>query len=400
MDNLSPERKFYMDSIAVALLIGVNFLNLVITRLGFPGLLSPIIFFSATLCIVSIFIFRKGKIIANHRLGITLGIIVIYYVASCFIPKKTNIEPVEFIAFCIIPLLIGSIAIIDYELVLKILMLFLCTGIPVFTAVFAKANHSLQYDAMALSTSYGTAPVIISGIVHFIFYGKEKQSIFVKILYCISAVFLLYYIPNSYRGPLLSVVITFLLIWMSKGELRKSPKKFLCAIVLMAGAILIYVNFSYILIALKNITGRLGINVATIDKTLILGSDLSDGRIDLYSSALSNILESPIFGHGISTFPYYTGGIEYPHNFVLQFLFDGGIVLFFTLMLIVIPQYVRIFRNKYNQPKGKIPLIILLTGIEITRAFFSGNTWSILQFWLLLGVVLNNNDNLMYDTGD
>ena len=383
-----------IDSAVIALLISSQFLNYTLQKYGVTGILTPLIIGDGCLLLISTIIYRKGRLFINQPFIFLTAIISAFYAGSLLIPNKSTIAPVEFIAFCIIPLFIGAIAHPDYEQALKMIMWMLCFAVPAFSSFFAKANHSGRYDSMTLSTSYAVIPVIMAGIVHFLYY-RHKQKLWTKILYCVSFLFLAFFIPNSYRGPFVTVFITLIIIWISKGELRKSPRKLLLAIALIVLLVVVYYNLIRILYLLQSVFSRFGISVATIEKTLILSGDVFDGRTDLYASTVKLILESPIVGHGVSMYAHYVPGVDYPHNFILQLLFDGGIILFLSFFLSVAPCYSRVLRNKDYQPKGKVAVVLLLSGTEITRALLSGNIWRILQFWLLIGIVMNNNDRIL-----
>ena len=162
----------------------------------------------------------------------------------------------------------------------------------------------------------------------------------------------------------------------------------------------------------RSIFSQFGISVAFIEKTIMIEGDLSDGRSELYSSTFNLIMGSPVIGHGISTYSHYVPGVEYPHNFVLQFLFDGGIILLVIIFAIVVPMFIKSIKNRKadvsgetvlsllypgtgnmtDQMTGKLAVVLFLSGVEITRALLSGNIWRLIQFWLLIGIVMNEND--------
>ena len=389
MDNSMPSKGNTLDSIIVALMISVQYLNLVITRLGFSSMLSQLIIFDAVLLLISVFVKNRGKIILNRKLMVLVLVLLLYYGISRLIPNGSVSTPLEFCAFCIIPVLCGSLTNINYIRVFELLMGILCLGLPVIGSIFAKANHSIRYDAVALSTAYILAPMILSGVFHFVYFRKSNRTLF-GLLYLVSVVFFVLYIPNSYRGPLLSMFITLVILWIDKWELRNSPRKLIIAILLILTFVIIYYNLTAIMVLIRDVFGKRGIGIAAIDKSLILGSNLSDGRLDLYEITLRYIGESPIWGHGISTYIHYVPGVEYPHNFILQLLFDGGIILLFVFCIIVFPSISKIFRNRNFEPEGRVQLVLMLSGLQFTRAFFSGNIWELVQFWLLIGIIINN----------
>lgn len=63
----------------------------------------------------------------------------------------------------------------------------------------------------------------------------------------------------------------------------------------------------------------------------ISAQDISTGRVKLWLDALNAIMESPLLGHGAGTYrlnmhfgnPY---PVNHPHNFVIQFIYDWGVL--------------------------------------------------------------------------
>lgn len=392
MQNVALTRDRLIDSIVVAVTTSSQFINFVALKYGVEGVLTPLFVVNTALLLLSIIIRKDSRWMVNYPLMFLLLLIISFYVGSFFSYYKPTINTFDFLSFCIIPLLIGAIVRPDYELVLRLLMVVLCIAIPVFSAFFAKNNISINYNAIGLGSSYAVLPVILAGIVHYAFYRK-KQGFWVYVLYLISVVFFVYFIPNSYRGPLLSAFITLILVFVATDESRKIYKKLLIVGTLIAGVVFFFTNTISLIDFCQAILSKFDLSVAAIDKTIILSEDISDGRNDIYMITINLIQDSLLFGHGISSFSYFVRGIDYPHNFILQFLFDGGIVLFAGVCILVIPNFKKSFMNKENLPHGKIAILILLAGIEINRALFSGDVWRIIQFWLLIGLLLNNNDN-------
>ena len=62
-------------------------------------------------------------------------------------------------------------------------------------------------------------------------------------------------------------------------------------------------------------------NVIDKNMRMIAEGDMSNGRDYIEGIALHKIAESPIFGYGLDQFENNTGMV-YPHNFVLQMVFQ------------------------------------------------------------------------------
>ena len=67
---------------------------------------------------------------------------------------------------------------------------------------------------------------------------------------------------------------------------------------------------------------------------MIALNDISNGREPVYEAAIAGIKNAPLLGNGIEAFPAYTA-YSYPHNFILQLVYEGGI-LFCVIPVITI----------------------------------------------------------------
>ena len=79
-----------------------------------------------------------------------------------------------------------------------------------------------------------------------------------------------------------------------------------------------------ILVFINNFLAKFNISANFIEKSLRLMStgtnDLSNGRSEIYKFTIKGIIESPLFGHGISRIYYLSNSvINYPHNFCYKF---------------------------------------------------------------------------------
>lgn len=132
-----------------------------------------------------------------------------------------------------------------------------------------------------------------------------------------------------------------------------------------------------------------GLNFHFIDKTLNLSTegDLSNGRTGIYPLVFQEFLNRPIFGHGFDVFNE-TGLYEYPHNFLLQIIYDGGIVM---ILVMLVPTISRMLASFKQDNRNQLILLIFLLFISVPGASFSGDLWQLKNLWLLIGMLLCNN---------
>ena len=319
-------------------------------------------------------------------------ILASYGLTLMFCSEKTNLTVIDFIGMCFIPFLFGGILDFDGKTVIRWTMYTIIFAIPVFQQVFVKANAGTAYDAVSMGSSYALVPVIGASIVHFMLFRKES-TFFDKIVYIANIFFLFSFVQMSYRGPLvcLAVLVLFCAIYNISKE-GKTNKNIILISALLILVVLLLIYLDEILIFVYDFLAKRNIRIAFLDKTRFLVSagegDLVHGRTTIWKTALEGFFESPIFGHGLATFLYNTG-IVFPHNFILQFLYDGGLLLTIPLMSVIIAGIRKSIRDRKIH-SSRFSFVVFAGGIAFTRGLVSAETWRIILLWLLFGYFTNN----------
>ena len=133
---------------------------------------------------------------------------------------------------------------------------------------------------------------------------------------------------------------------------------------------------------LNNILLSFDIKLDFIQKTFRLKKDISNGRDEITQYVVENIFKSPLWGHGISVIRYNTNGvIDYPHNFILQLFYDGGILLAVPVLYFVIKM---LWHAIWGENNDKTILLVFFCLTCLPKMFFSTNMWENPSFWLLL----------------
>jgi len=85
-----------------------------------------------------------------------------------------------------------------------------------------------------------------------------------------------------------------------------------------------------------------GISLTTVDRLLLIVNTATGGaslneRSTFVEVAIKGFSEAPVLGNGLATFGTYQGlnPLVYPHNLVLEVLFEGGVLGFFLLAIAV-----------------------------------------------------------------
>ena len=132
-----------------------------------------------------------------------------------------------------------------------------------------------------------------------------------------------------------------------------------------------------------------GISLNFIDKIIFMeqSGDISNGRELLYANTINEILEKPFFGWGCDQF-YTHHDLNYPHNFILQILYDGGLLLFFIL---AIPLWYGLKRFWRSCSTDEYAVFVALLFSGLFGSLFSGNLWAGASLWLLFGSLLSKS---------
>lgn len=93
----------------------------------------------------------------------------------------------------------------------------------------------------------------------------------------------------------------------------------------------------------------------------------TSGRDIVYSRAIDNIKESPLFGYGL--FGYYRK-MGYPHNIILEVLIQGGIIYFSFFIAFSLILFIKI--RKHLKIDKELKLFAMLLLFSLVQLAFSG----------------------------
>lgn len=377
---------------AITILFSSQYISTILgIYLGSGDYFSLVMSVGVALGIISLILKRDVFIVKKDFFFLILLVLFYYFGTFLLYPGRTNVTIVDFIGMCLVPCFFGGMLQPHYKQVLKNTMYLMCFSLPVMNLLFAKGNNIYSsYDAITMGTSYAVLPVIMAGIVHFVFFRNESSRI-EKVLYIISFVYTFYFIKMSYRGALLALFVTIFFSWYFKTEKKNKNNVIIIVSILGILGAIAWFNFNTILVWVRNILDSLNIKIALVDKTLSLTetSGLMHGRINIYKVAITGFLEKPLLGHGVASFKYFTG-IEFPHNFILEFLYDGGLILAILILILLISGLKRSNRITRTDSEDKFAFIVLIASISLTRTMVSAEVWRVILFWMLMGIITNN----------
>lgn len=284
------------------------------------------------------------------------------------------------------------------------LMIVLIASMPflllgMFTSFDEKSSHYSQ------SLSYYAAFGFLLDIL-LINYGDSysrfkftKHVIYKYVSYFFLPFFVVVILVSGGKGGLVTLCLGSFIFWLKSKNKKKLLIKLIVVIALVALALVIllyYYEPEHIDAILLNFD-RINMMLSFDDST-----KATSGRNVVFLRTLQLFADSPIWGYGL--FSYKTSFEKlveqpYPHNLFLEFLIQGGLILFFfmTFMLVRLGiKYLRILK----QDKSTLmffPMVIY----GFTKLLFSGSYLESSIFWFFLFFLINykvDNNQTSYKT--
>lgn len=392
-----------IQSLLVAFFGDIRCINWGLTQGGFvgEGVMSLLyIVVVAFILLTSIFSLKHVK--SNlSKYSIFLPLYLIFYYALTYIFIVPPVVSVSFfMIFTIAAFLIPHVTRVDAKLMLKAMIIFPAFAILRMDSVFASVVT--WATRLPMDVSYGYLVPIAANIVFLEYYFK-KESLINKIIMLlfsiINLIFLLQIILYGSRGPMLCIVLLICFLWCVNHNLYQGVvvNKARVRFIFMAG-IFIVLCFIPLLSYLDNLLAGWGVEIDAISKMLYLqeaDGDISNGRNSLNQLAWNGICESPLWGNGLDQFDNKYPGESYPHNFLLQIFYDGGVIL----GMVLLPIFMNIRRFFKNASQQELAVFSTFFFASVPGALFSQDLWCIPILWMFFGLVctksfvLNENGN-------
>lgn len=320
-------------------------------------------------------LFPLKNIILTNGVIEVIGIIAlvgIYEIISYFRVQL----PTYIISFIVWTVLAMFIAMQKFDLKK---MLDISLFISGFTMVLGVIKSD-SYEAM--TWSYALFPCIAVAFVHFYLYNRES-NMWMKAVYIISIITTIVFIFSSNRGGLVSLVCLFFLLLIRKFKNGTSKKRILINALFVLTLLMAIFFAESLLIALYRFLSSHNIKIDAINKTyrMLLEDNITNNRDELYRFAWQGFLANPIFGNGIGAFAVNHGG--WPHNILLQLLYEGGITLAVIVLMPVVVMSVKMVAQKEVDSKV-YALFVLLFSIAVPRLLFTSELWNTQSYWMLL----------------
>ena len=371
-------KQISVNSFTYALIISLNFLTFVMGEMFGTGGMAIILSVIVACLLTNVFYAQKLKF--SMRWLAMVSLLFVYYHLS----QHTDLGNTEFYCYIIIPC-IAALYEVDTEKMLRYVTCFSFILLALITRILPQLSRAEGvYDAEqgVMGLSYAILPIVLAGLVHLIFYRK-KSNLFLKLCYAIDIVYTVILIVHSNRGVVLTFLIAVMFFYIKKFGSRVYKRTSIFRVIMvMILTVLIINNYIPILEWLNNILLGSDIEVDFVQKTLRMQTDVSNGRNGITEYVVENIFQSPIWGHGISTIYYNSNGtIIYPHNFILQLFYDGGILLAIPVLFFVVKM---VWNAIWYENNDKTVFMTFFCLICLPKMFFSTDIWKNPSYWLLL----------------
>lgn len=361
---------------------------------GIIGWIIPInnISVLCTILITCIYILNNGtKNILSKDKFVFIICVFVWFILSTF-NKNVYLDTwgkylLYFIVFGITAFIITEKT-FNKNAVYKYIMLLSFLALPYMISKQFFMNHSYKNPEQSVEImimSYTIIPIILACFQVISSKEFKKGYRIVAIIPFIIYMFLI--ISKSSRGPILALVVYFLLrVLFYKPSKDKIWIKITIILVLTISIVLCCVFMEQVLTTVKNVLDSMSIDSMFVDRMLQVleegdGSILS-GRDEIYKEALDEISHSFIWGNGIGAFEGKYG--HYVHNVVLQIICEGGIICigYFIYLLYYLIRFL------ITEKKEEVTFLCFMTSIALVQLMISSYYWSSLKFWLLIGYII------------
>lgn len=388
----NPDIQVVIMSLLFAFFSDIKCMTSIFTTFGVASedsSIMSILYLSIIILIVFEAIRSKSLRIANFGIPTVLLLcycLALYTITILFIGPG-SVEPVFFLVFTIVALSIPSIIRVDSRIVIKAIMCYPAIGIIRANELFAPEYNGV---AITIGQSYAFIVPVIATVIYLFIYFKHEGTFVNKVAMLaicgINCYYLLQLIKFGSRGPIFCLfgLLAFLLIFKPTkyGGVSIKIKTIIgCTIILLLGSILYEQLFKFVL----SLSG----DIYAIQKFVDLSQsgDVSNGRVIVYQLSWNGFLDSPFFGNGFAQFNNNT--LEpYPHNSILQILYDGGLV-FALMVFIPLIKKIKIMARDISLNKYALMSVYFFAGF--VGSLFSDDLWMQPMLWLFFGLMLTKN---------
>lgn len=258
-------------------------------------------------------------------------------------------------------------------------------------------NANRNYESMVWT--YAVFPCVAIVIVHFAY--NRFSGFLLKMTYIPGFLMIVKFVLNANRGGIISILVLIFLILIksANGTRGRVRNRKAVGMVLLLIAIFVGIFFGQIISFLYDFMLSINLEIDSIKKIyrLILEENLMNNREELYIYAWRGFLSSPIWGNGVGGFSVNHGG--WTHNFILQLLYEGGLLLSLLVLVPLTKNSLFILKQKCIT-SYEYSMFVLLFSTSVPRLLFSTELWNTQTFWMLFAFCMLTRNKYNNHRGD
>lgn len=333
-------------------------------------------------------------IIARLLIIMTLFSYIIYRDVIGEVLVKPDFNPIYsealyLICFCIPAMIMGN-SCRKWDIVLSTLSICSPFVITIAFIAFFMAGFSVYGDGTMdyMSLSYF---VLTAGCV--CIYNVFNKMSLIHLPFAILAMFII--LAAGCRGALLCIFAYMAIqIYHQIRVLPNAKSTKLLKFFLITVCMILYLGSACNLELISNWFDVIGIDSRSVNMLSDNSFLEDDARGGIRGVLWNHIIDFPIgyglFGDRYITGTYYSAGAEYAHNLFYELWSEFGLFLgtFFAVWLIIkiVIHYLK------RSTESKFTILVLLIPYGFIRLFFSGTYLNDVEFFVLLGLILQNNN--------
>ena len=350
-----------------------------------------IVLFLFALLVLRLFFAKKNKDeykLDRFSLILIICIFVLYILTMIFKADFCRLSLIQLIFYAIIPICCINLNfnteyVLRYSLYLSLFAIFARDKWFDFQYVFLNQAN--------MGSIYPIVTMLIIAIIHFRFYRPTANKV-IKLCYIYNAYLLVRTLIVANRGAALTLFFCVLILSLysfdkDKGIRFSSWKVVFVAVIGVVFGLLLMNNLVGILETIQRFFYKYFDNVPSVILKMhryAVQEDIMNGRLEIYQFAWDAIKKSPIYGHGLCTFYNYSKGLYiYPHNFILQHLFEGGILFAFAPIVLTFNLLMDVILGRIKN-KGEFIIATMLLCQCIPKLLLSTDAWYNTALWMMI----------------
>ncbi|MEK6494835.1 hypothetical protein [Myroides odoratimimus] len=377
--------KKQINSIGLAIFLSANPLSWILP-------FNSVIVFICLIGLVILLFNNKITNFLNSLLILICYVIVLFFFSMLDVrieEERLNLYFTSFLVFGITGVLYSQV-LIDYRTFFNTILVISILCLPIVYSIDSRNfNSGEEASGFYMGVSYGILRFLLAIIIIVFLTKKTKKTLFLSLV--VGFFYIAFYLKYGTRGALLSLLLFLLLLYLLKKDVLNYRVLTLFGFL----AFLSLLFFQEGVLFLDGFLNKNDISIEAVSKMAYMinsNIELSNGRETLYNYAFQDISQSPILGLGISS--YESRYNIYVHNFLIQGLYEGGLIMLFLFVGVLLLFFKLIVNNRL--PKNDKVFLIYVFCSGIIELFFSNVLWRSVFFWYFVCLIFMYRKKVNY----